>query len=65
MWLNGYVAPLGGDPQGTGFGGNSIWNQKFPDEFSTELKHSEPGILSMANSGRNTNGSQLYVLLCL
>lgn len=59
----------GGDPTGTGTGGSSIWNKKFEDEFKPNLTHSGRGILSMANSGPNTNGSQLYVLytelLCL
>lgn len=49
----------GGDPTGTGMGGTSIWNEKFEDEFKPNLTHSGRGILSMANSGPNTNGSQL------
>jgi peptidyl-prolyl cis-trans isomerase-like 2 len=51
----------GGDPTGTGQGGKSIWDKKFEDEFHPKLKHDAKGILSMANSGPNTNGSQLYV----
>jgi peptidyl-prolyl cis-trans isomerase-like protein 2 len=51
----------GGDPTGSGRGGESIWGKPFEDEFTQKLTHSERGILSMANSGRNTNGSQLYV----
>lgn len=51
----------GGDPTGTGRGGNSIWNAPFADEIVTSLKHEEPGILSMANAGPNTNGSQFFI----
>ncbi|WP_442595860.1 peptidylprolyl isomerase [Neobacillus sp. D3-1R] len=51
----------GGDPQGTGMGGESIYGQPFEDEFSDKLFNLR-GALSMANSGPNTNGSQFFIV---
>ncbi|RSH82742.1 heme binding [Apiotrichum porosum] len=51
----------GGDPTGTGRGGTSIYGERFADEISPELRFVGAGILAMANSGPNTNGSQFFV----
>lgn len=51
----------GGDPTGTGCGGESIWGNSFEDEFSEEMRNYR-GALSMANAGPNTNGSQFFIV---
>ena len=51
----------GGDPTGTGSGGESIWGAPFEDEVSTSVTFNKPGILAMANAGPSTNGSQFFI----
>lgn len=51
----------GGDPTGTGMGGESLWGQPFEDEFNQEVFNLN-GALSMANAGPNTNGSQFFIV---
>ncbi|RDG00669.1 peptidylprolyl isomerase [Lactiplantibacillus plantarum] len=51
----------GGDPTGTGMGGESLWDKPFEDEFSQEVFNLR-GALSMANAGPNTNGSQFFIV---
>jgi peptidyl-prolyl cis-trans isomerase-like protein 2 len=51
----------GGDPTGTGRGGQSIWGKPFNDEFEGPERHNVKGILSMANKGKNTNTSQFFI----
>lgn len=51
----------GGDPTGTGMGGESLWGDSFNDEFSKEVFNLN-GALSMANAGPNTNGSQFFIV---
>ncbi|KAJ1367466.1 Peptidyl-prolyl cis-trans isomerase 4 [Parelaphostrongylus tenuis] len=51
----------GGDPTGTGHGGQSMWGKPFDDEFAPGLSHDARGILSMANKGTNTNQSQFFI----
>ncbi|KAJ4846808.1 hypothetical protein Tsubulata_037061 [Turnera subulata] len=62
--IKGFIVQ-GGDPTGTGRGGGSIYNDggKFEDEITPQLKHTGAGILSMANAGPNTNGSQFFITL--
>ncbi|CAH8501428.1 unnamed protein product [Schistosoma margrebowiei] len=56
-----YFIVQGGDPSGTGFGGDSAWGGSFADEFVPNLSHDTRGIVSMANSGPNTNRSQFFI----
>lgn len=51
----------GGDPTGTGRGGESIYGKAFEDEFKPNVTFDKAGILAMANAGRNTNGSQFFI----
>ncbi|KAK9447826.1 peptidyl-prolyl cis-trans isomerase-like 3 [Limtongia smithiae] len=58
--IKGFMVQMG-DPTGTGKGGASIWGDKFEDEIKPTLRHNGRGIVSMANSGPNTNGSQFFI----
>lgn len=51
----------GGDPKGDGTGGESVWGKPFEDEVRDDVKFDRPGLLAMANSGPNTNGSQFFI----
>jgi len=51
----------GGDPTGTGRGGESIWGKTFEDEVKKDVAFDKKGILAMANAGPNTNGSQFFI----
>ncbi|KAH9104219.1 hypothetical protein LEN26_015096 [Aphanomyces euteiches] len=51
----------GGDPTGTGKGGECIWGGAFDDEFHPQNRHNVRGIVSMANSGANTNKQQFFI----
>ena len=51
----------GGDPTGTGSGGESIWGHPFEDECTESVTFDRPGLLAMANSGPHTNGSQFFI----
>ncbi|XP_059608977.1 peptidyl-prolyl cis-trans isomerase-like 3 [Phlebotomus argentipes] len=57
--IKGFIVQTG-DPTGTGKGGESIYGGKFEDELKDSLKHSERGMVSMANSGPGTNASQFF-----
>ena len=51
----------GGDPTGTGRGGESLWGGMFEDEFREDVSFDRPGLLAMANAGPGTNGSQFFI----
>ncbi|MGB0344142.1 MAG: peptidylprolyl isomerase [Coraliomargarita sp.] len=51
----------GGDPTGTGRGGESIWGKPFEDECARDVAFDRPGLLAMANAGPGTNGSQFFI----
>lgn len=51
----------GGDPTGTGKGGASVWGRNFADELDGPLSHDARGVVSMANKGKDTNGSQFFI----
>ncbi len=51
----------GGDPTGTGRGGKSIWGKPFEDELASKVGFDKEGLVAMANSGENTNGSQFFI----
>ncbi|ODQ53102.1 cyclophilin-like protein [Saitoella complicata NRRL Y-17804] len=53
----------GGDPTGTGTGGQSIWDVPFEDEFHTRIRYNRRGLVGMANSGKDDNGSQFFFTL--
>ena len=50
-----------GDPTGTGRGGSSVWGSPFEDEVRADIRFDKAGLLAMANSGPNTNGSQIFI----
>ncbi|KAI9350127.1 serologically defined colon cancer antigen 10 [Obelidium mucronatum] len=60
--VKGFIAQ-GGDPTGTGLGGESIYGEPFEDEFHSRIRFSHRGLLAMANTGRHTNKSQFFFTL--
>ncbi|XP_014092651.2 peptidyl-prolyl cis-trans isomerase-like 3 [Bactrocera oleae] len=58
--IKGFIVQTG-DPTNTGKNGKSIWDTKFEDEFKDTLKHSDRGMVSMANNGPNANASQFFI----
>ncbi|CAH8518701.1 unnamed protein product [Schistosoma turkestanicum] len=58
--IKGFIVQTG-DPTGTGKNGQSIWQKRFKDEFHDSLRHNARGIISMANNGPDSNGSQFFI----
>ena len=58
--INGFMCQ-GGDPTGTGRGGQSLWGKSFADEVTPDIRFEKPGLLAMANAGPGTNGSQFFI----
>jgi len=58
-----YFVIMSGDPTGTGSGGESIWGERFRDEFDPSVRFDRAGLLAMANRGPDTNGSQFFITL--
>jgi Peptidyl-prolyl cis-trans isomerase (rotamase) - cyclophilin family len=58
--IKGFIVQ-GGDPTGTGKGGESIYGKHFDDEIHPDLKFDKRGVVAMANAGPNTNGSQFFI----
>ncbi|EMR09263.1 hypothetical protein PNEG_02597 [Pneumocystis murina B123] len=60
--VSGFIIQ-GGDPTGTGMGGQSIWDEPFSDEFHSRLRYNRRGLVGMANTSKNDNGSQFFITL--
>ncbi len=58
--IKGFIVQTG-DPTNTGKGGKSLWGEVFEDELNEYLKHNKRGVVSFANKGANTNGSQFFI----
>ena len=60
--IRGFIVQ-GGDPTGTGKGGECVWGGHLADDFSAPVAHSARGVVSMANAGADSNGSQFFITL--